>query len=432
MDLRIYQEDGHGNAVDEHGNEPVEMEVDVDGYPLADTVDFDSYMEFKPPEKPEASIKANKMVSTAASGPVSYYKKHGDDVKGHFFYLVYEEGLTAGKAGKQLGIARRTAYDWLKKDQDLIVESRDGLETKKTEKKVGRPALLNEEHKKHLEETFIDHPSATLDQAIESLTNQFSELKVTKTTVYNFMTEKCALSFKKAHFHSKERNSPVSIEKRFDWITRWIQTDMDYNSNCVFIDESAFHINLKRTMAWSKKGTRAEVIQPLTRAKTTTILGAISPYGIVNVKIRVPYSAASKKRKTVGGSKMQKSIGTVTGHYFNFIASTIDVMDRHEEFKGHYIIMDNAPIHTSDNIRKFIESRGYGCVYLPPYSPELNPIEQFWSVVKSKLKREKLLEAENLNTRITEACQNVLISDLKGFCRYSESKFETCLNKNPL
>ncbi|CAO3702743.1 unnamed protein product [Rhizopus stolonifer] len=111
MDLRIYQEDGHVNAVDEHGNEPVEMEVDVDDYPLANTVDFDSYMEFKPPEKLEASTKANKKVSAAASGPISYYKKHGDDVKGHFFYLVYEEGLTAGKAGKQLGIARRTAYD---------------------------------------------------------------------------------------------------------------------------------------------------------------------------------------------------------------------------------------------------------------------------------------------------------------------------------
>jgi transposase len=211
MDLRIYQEDGHGNAVDEHGNEPVEMEVDVDGYPLADTVDFDTYMEFKPSEKPKASTKANKKVSAAASGPVSYYKKHGDDVKGHFFYLVYEEGQTARKAGKQLGIARRTAYDWLKRGQDMIVEaaeSRDGLETKTPEKKAGRPALLNEDHKNHLEETFIDHPSATLDQAIESLTSQFSDLKVTKTTVYNFMTEKCALSFKKAHFHSKKETRP--------------------------------------------------------------------------------------------------------------------------------------------------------------------------------------------------------------------------------
>lgn len=226
MNFQIYQEDGHGNAVDESGNEPVEMEVDDDGYPLADTVDFDNYLDFKPPEKPEANMKAYKKVSSATKGPVAYYKKHGDDAKGHFFYLVYEEDLTARKAAKQLGVARRTAYDWLKKDQDMIfetVESRDGLELKTPEKKAGRPALLNEDHKKHLEEKFIDHPSATLDQAMESLTGQFTDLKVTKTTVYNFMTEKCALSFKKAHFHSKERNSAINIEKRFDWITRWKQ-----------------------------------------------------------------------------------------------------------------------------------------------------------------------------------------------------------------
>ncbi|KAG1444656.1 hypothetical protein G6F56_010210 [Rhizopus delemar] len=77
---------------------------------------------------------------------------------------------------------------------------------------------------------------------------------------------------------------------------------MDFNSNCVFIDESAFHINLKRTMAWSKKGTRAEVVQLLTRAKTTTILGAISPFGVINVKVRAPYAEASKKRKVTGGT----------------------------------------------------------------------------------------------------------------------------------
>ncbi|KAG2191888.1 hypothetical protein INT47_007077 [Mucor saturninus] len=102
----------------------------------------------------------------------------------------------------------------------------------KTENKVGRRALLNEEHKKPLEETFFDHPSATLDQPIESLTSQFSKLKVTERTVNKYMTEKFALSFK-THLHSKERNSPI-------------QTDMNYNSNCVFIDGAAFHINLKR------------------------------------------------------------------------------------------------------------------------------------------------------------------------------------------
>lgn len=211
-----------------------------------------------------------------------------------------------------------------------------------------------------------------------------------------------------------------------------MKTDMDYISNCVFIDEAAFHINLKRSFSWSRKGKRAVVTVPKTKARTTTILGAISPYGVVNISVRLPRKLLqSQKRKTLGGSKNIKS-GTVTGHYFNFVSSILDVMDKHEEFKGHYLIMDNAPIHLHNDIRKLIESRGYGCIYLPPYSPELNPTEQFWSVCKSKLKRDRLLEEENLVTRIRDACNSILISDLQGFCRYSAAKFSDCLDRKPI
>ena len=45
--------------------------------------------------------------------------------------------------------------------------------------------------------------------------------------------------------------------------------------------------------------------------------------------------------------------------------------------------MDNAPIHTPAKIRDLVESRHYKCLYLPPYSPFLNPIEEFWSKVKA-------------------------------------------------
>jgi hypothetical protein len=62
-------------------------------------------------------------------------------------------------------------------------------------------------------------------------------------------------------------------------------------------------------------------------------------------------------------------------YYFNFLASTLDVMDKYEEFKGHYLIMDNASIHKNKDIQLYIKSRGYRCVYLSPYSSELNPIE---------------------------------------------------------
>jgi hypothetical protein len=49
-----------------------------------------------------------------------------------------------------------------------------------------------------------------------------------------------------------------------------------------------------------------------------------------------------------------------------------------------------------------------------------------------KLKREALLEEENLTSRVKVACNNALISDLRGFCKYSVAKFSDCLEKRPI
>lgn len=183
---------------------------------------------------------------------------------------------------------------------------------------------------------------------------------------------------------------------------------MDFTTNCVFLDESAFHINLKRGMAWSKKGTPAIVTVPTTKANATSILGAT---GLINVSLRVPKRI--KKRK-LGRETDGYSIGTVTGHYLSFLKATLDEMDTYPEMKGHYLVIDNAPIHSSIDIGKYVNSREYRCVYLPPYSPELNPIEQFWSVVNSKDKRNKFLEKESIMTRISEACDSLYMSN--SFC----------------
>lgn len=48
-------------------------------------------------------------------------------------------------------------------------------------------------------------------------------------------------------------------------------------------------------------------------------------------------------------------------------------------------------------------------MYFPPYSPKLSPIEQFWALVESKLKRHGFLENETLSARLGDACDEVLI-----------------------
>ena len=137
----------------------------------------------------------------------------------------------------------------------------------------------------------------------------------------------------------------------------------------MFLDEPAFDINMKHPRAWSKVGSCAIVTRPTTRANATSILGAIPAADLIAVGVRKPRPA--KKRKANG----YKSSGTVTGHYINFLKMTLDEMDKHPHMKGHYIVMNNALNHTHENIKKYIEYRGYKCVYLPTYSPELNPIE---------------------------------------------------------
>lgn len=145
--------------------------------------------------------------------------------------------------------------------------------------------------------------------------------------------------------------------------------------------------------------------------------------------MRVSYEQNSKKRKITDEPKAKETGETVLDHYFNFIYGTLDVLDRHEQFRGHHLIIDNAPIQVSDQIEKLIISRGYICVYFLPYSPELNPIEQFLSVVKSKLKREKPLKEETLSLRIADPCNSVYLEDFRGYCHYSDSCLQLCLNK---
>lgn len=72
------------------------------------------------------------------------------------------------------------------------------------------------------------------------------------------------------------------------------------------------------------------------------------------------------------------------------------------------------------------------CVYLPPYSPELNPIEQFWSLVKNRVKRSKFNDKEDLFTRIRDACNEVPREIIAKSVEHSAGALEKCRNKQSL
>lgn len=139
---------------------------------------------------------------------------------------------------------------------------------------------------------------------------------------------------------------------------------------------------------------------------------------------------AGIREKKQPAQKLPK--GTVAGHYSRFLSKMMDEMDRFPEMTNHYIVMDNAPIHGNKEIEEIIEERGYRSVYLPPYSPELNPIEQFWSVLKDKVKRSQFGDTEDLKTRISEASQQVPIEILKNIIKHTADSSNKCLNMEPI
>lgn len=85
---------------------------------------------------------------------------------------------------------------------------------------------------------------------------------------------------------------------------------------------------------------------------------------------------------------------------------------------GDVVIMDNLSAHKVSGIRESIESRGAQLIYLPPYSPDLNPIEKAWSKFKQFLRSAKARTAEALDQAITEALKTITADNAAAWFRH--------------
>jgi transposase len=93
-------------------------------------------------------------------------------------------------------------------------------------------------------------------------------------------------------------------------------------------------------------------------------------------------------------------------------------------WKGACVIMDNGSIHLGKEVRKLIEDVGAKLIFLPPYSPDLSPIENCFSKIKSLLRSMGARSYPELAKAIDEAFSQVSLSDLSnGFshCCYCAS-----------
>ena len=89
---------------------------------------------------------------------------------------------------------------------------------------------------------------------------------------------------------------------------------------------------------------------------------------------------------------------------------------------GQVVVMDNLPAHKVDGVRGLIEAVGAELLYLPPYSPDFNPIEQAWSKIKQQLRSAKARTVETLEIAITQALAQITINNATAWfahCGYA-------------
>ena len=186
-------------------------------------------------------------------------------------------------------------------------------------------------------------------------------------------------------------------QKREDWEQCLPGLDLD---RLVFFDESGVNTLMARTHGRSPKGKRLVDSAPAGRYETLTLMSAIRLDGVVApMLLDGPVNAE-----------------TFAGYVEDCLVPELE--------PGDILIMDNLPAHKSVRITKAFEVAGCILVYLPPYSPDLNPIENMWSKVKASLRKTAARTFDAVVDGVGEALHAITLDDCDGYfehCGYADT-----------
>lgn len=159
----------------------------------------------------------------------------------------------------------------------------------------------------------------------------------------------------------------------------------------VFVDEMGANTSLSVLRAWSRRGERAYCSVPRNRGKNTTLLASMSMEGM--------------------GPSLAVE-GTTTATVFEtYVKKVLAPTLR----PGQIVVMDNLSAHKGARVRDLVAQRGCELLYLPPYSPDLNPIEEAFSKMKGILRRAEARSREALIEAMGRALEAITPWDARGF-----------------
>jgi transposase len=160
--------------------------------------------------------------------------------------------------------------------------------------------------------------------------------------------------------HASERDRPDVLTRRRAWFEEQLDLDPE---RLVFIDETWASTNMARTRGRAPRGQRLRAAIPHGHWKTTTFVAGLRLTGIA-----APFVID----------------GPINRDAFETYVEKVLVP---ELTPGDVVVMDNLSSHKGPRVRELIEAAGAKLLYLPPYSPDFNPIENAFAKLKALLRK---------------------------------------------
>ncbi len=154
---------------------------------------------------------------------------------------------------------------------------------------------------------------------------------------------------------------------------------------------------MTRLRSRAPKGERAYGKVPRNRGKNQTLIAAITLDGAMDQRAAVTIEGAT-------------DAPVFEGYVEHFLGPTLA--------EGQVVVMDKLGAHRTEKVRELIEARGAQLVFLPSYSPDLNPIEEAFSKIKTILRKARARTREALIEAMAEALRAVTPEDAMGWFKH--------------
>lgn len=202
---------------------------------------------------------------------------------------------------------------------------------------------------------------------------------------------------KKKSLYAAEQDRPDVREKREIWREKAENIEL---SRFVFLDESGAKTDMTRLYARAFSGERITDSTPQSHWRTTTMISSL---------------------RFDGSSESMVIEGATDGDVFQ---AYVDKVLTPSLNPGDIVVADNLSPHKMPGVREAIEMRGAQLWFLPPYSPDMNPIEKMWSKIKAFLRKVKARTEEALFAAIRDALRTITAADTAGWfasCGYTQA-----------